>query len=209
MARYRRKYGRRRFKMRRMRRRPRFIKRRRYRRGWLSKVHTFKRTNVDTQTFNLTSAQPAYVFQLNEIPNYTEWTALYDQYKISKVVVKLVPRNSQVVSPTANQGNLFSVIDYTDSNSLLSADEANEYASVKRTRGFKSHVRVLRPRLQVPLYKSGSLSWGYGSRSGWVNTTNPEVPHFGLKFFWECIGGVESVEFDQYVTYYVKFKNVK
>lgn len=196
------------------RRRPRRGRRtrayRRGRRSWLSKVYTFRRTNVDTLTVNTTTPNPVYWFQLNEIPNYTEFTALYDQYRISKVVYKLIPRASQALPSNPNQGTLFSVIDYTDSNPLTSADQANEYASVKRTRGFKTHSRVIRPKLNVPLYETGApLTFGYGVRSGWVNCADPAVHHYGLKFWYENPAAGAELVFDEYITYYVKFKNVK
>lgn len=64
-----------------------------------SNIHLFKRTKVDEHT--LTNAGFVAIksditdnvyndFRLDQLPNYTEFTALYDQYKICGIKQKFV-----------------------------------------------------------------------------------------------------------------------
>lgn len=74
------------------------------------------------------------------LPNYTEFTALYDRYRINKVVLRYIRQfNAQVinfdinapVTPTGTvlgrNPRMFLIKDYSDASNLTSADEAREY----------------------------------------------------------------------------------
>lgn len=183
-------------------------KRRGGRRSWGRKVYTYKRTQTEVITFSTASFSKSVTFKLNYLPNYSEYSALYDQYMITKVAVKLVPRGNVSSIGSDLGSNLLSVIDYNDSGVLSSVDQANEYATVKRTTDRRMHTRVFRPMFLRPAYVS-SISTGYSSTRGWISISDPGVVHYGLKFVWQNSSLLEEVEYDMYTTYYVKFKNSK
>jgi len=76
------------------------------------KVHFFKR-HVDLGTITLSSAgitTQGYSFQLDEVPNYTEFTALYDQYKLSAVAIKFISNARYITVQSNNNKEIIGIL---------------------------------------------------------------------------------------------------
>lgn len=212
------------------------LNRRRWKRAQISKrtgkpkrqVHLFKRSyyaaDIKTSITSLGVAQPASVasvFAFNLIPNVAEFTALYDQYKITGAKVVLTPAlsegiNSPLFGSTSTLGfsPVNSVIDYDDSTAPTSEAELLEYGSHKQTAPFKKHVRYLKPKVLQQIYQS-SLSTAYRPISNqWLSTSSSSsVPHYGIKYWISApntpSGTAGSMTYKMYVTLYFACKNVK
>lgn len=88
-----------------------------------------------------TPATYAMQFQLSDLPNYAEFTSLFDQYRIRTVVVKIKPKQTQGVlmpydstlqspSPTLFVPNVWGAIDYDDSTAT-SPEALKEYSNAQ------------------------------------------------------------------------------
>lgn len=171
-----------------------------------------------TQYFTRTVYLPAYFsliaggaaagsslnFTLSQVPDYTDFTTLYDQYKIKAVKCTLIPRHTEVGLGTITQGNMWSVLDYDDSAIPTSLDALLQYQNTKRTRMNQTHSRYLKPMVGTAL-AGGSTA---PKRNQWIDATNSGVEHRGIKF-WFDQRGTAPVTYDVQIKYYLAFKNVR
>lgn len=205
------------------RKRPTLRRRRRYtRRRIMSrsltkralKVHHFKRTFA----LNFISSSSAgdvlgaYLFTFSQLPNYAEFTNLYDQYRINKIVVKFIPtHNSSDVSVAAQSiPNFNTVLDFNDATPLTLQSQLFEYQNWRMTRGTQVHTRVFRPSTLDATSTSGAITATNPTWRQWISTVNSDVPHFGLKY---CAEGTTfadgAMAWRPYVTFYFSCKAVK
>lgn len=199
----------------------------RHRRGMMGRsipqpVQYFKRsvylsghilTSVTSDTFT------NQFFSLSSVPNYTEFTNLYDQYRINGVKVTLLPRGN-TAEITASSGastvfqgqstGVFSVIDYDDTAVLSSIQQACEYQNMKMTRATQQHSRYLKPRfnlLSITNQGTGATGASQNTR-GWLDCDYINVPHYGVK--WAFQQNVNyNLTYDVKIDYYLAFKNVR
>jgi len=176
-------------------------KKRIYRYGitkFINPIHNFKykvlTKNFMTVKMNGTDQFFTYNFTLNNIGNYVELVKLFDQFKICKVKLTLIPRyNSNLILPspvtgtgpavgatntlvTANLGmpDIITVIDYDDSVVPTSMLELLEYNNCKITKASRNHVRSLVPRI--------NSSTGISFKKQWLDCdTADAAPHYGVK----------------------------
>lgn len=209
MVKYRkRKYaGRGRRRMRRVRRR---IGRKRFKRARRSrKTYYFKRTVTVPVTAAAGSQTFAgYGFQLNYVPNYTEFTSLFDMYRINKVVYKFVSRTTSSALSANECGELYSVVDYDDISAPLTVAEMLERDTVKRSKITNTHTRILTPAVAAVAYRTGITNAYMPKWKQWIDAAYVDVPHFGLKVCYDNRDNVDSI-FDVYITYYMSFRNVR
>lgn len=133
-------------------------------------------TNVYDCPFTLT-------FYLNELENYTDLTALADQFKIVSAKVKV-----QSTFFSSNQTSTpVPFIDYIqdyDDNTMPSISLMRQKMGVKsKYFGAKSNITMgVRPKPAQVLY-NGALASGYAvpGRAIWINTSNNDVPHYSIK----------------------------
>lgn len=152
----------------------------------------------------------AYNFQLSQVGgNLGPFTALYDQYRISKIVYQLVPKwNSSDLDTTHQGGNLPMIatcIDYDDGNAPANFGDIIQRQNAKLHRGSKIITRTFKPCANFVVDAStGALS---SKQSPWLDATNTSVPHYGLKL------GITSVQapqdYDVIVKYYLQFRQVR
>lgn len=115
-------------------------------------------------------------FRLSDLPNVSELTTRWDQYKICLVRFHLVPL--QVVNTTSQTGNsvIFGAIDFDDSSALSAITDIFQYENCKIVAPYKPLVLEFEPRIAVP---TGS---GFENRqSGWIDCNDGTVQHYGCK----------------------------
>lgn len=174
----------------------------------------------------------SYSFQLNDLPNVTELTNLFDAYRINAVLFELKPRyNSNLImstdpatlSATTNMvtGNnlgipeINTVLDFNDITPPTTLNELVEYQTYKQTRATQLHSRKLIPRAQLAVENSIGTLPAVSMSKRWINTSSPSIQHFGLKGAINNIpninigGANPSFFIDLHVTYYVSCKNTK
>lgn len=156
----------------------------------------------------------AYQFQLSYVPNSAEFTALFDAYRINKVVVKFMPTGTQVLVNSASNPEeapiCHAVIDYNDANAPTSADELRQYANVRTFPINKPQTFVFRPRTATPVYRDGlSAAYLQNSPRLFIDCSYADVPHYGMKVWVQGGNTVQVYRTRIEVIYYFSFKNTK
>jgi hypothetical protein len=170
-------------------------------------VHKFKRTSGTFGPLITDGINPAtygFNFSFNDIPGYTEFTTLFDFYKITGIRIRVMPFTQNGSESTNNAFNSFNppmyfAVDTSDGSSLPTADSILEYDTLKIGWLWKGMDFYFKPKF--------SDATG-AQRAGWVATTNSAVDWYGLKVFIPPTGG-SSAKATILVTYYVQCKNVK
>lgn len=180
-------------------------------------VYSFKRTVYVPQwaTVNALGDQPFKLEpKLSDLPNYTEFTALFDQYRIKGVSFKLIPRYNVVPQTSGNPllpTQVMSVLDYdgTGPNTLTAI---RQYQTLRTTRNTSIHKRYFKPAILQMVYES-STTTAYGPKwNQWIDCNNDTVPHYGLYGICPQIAsGVSDAEYfyDLEAVYYIQCKTVR
>lgn len=171
-------------------------------------VHYFKRRYVVANITASTSAgglqsnaAGALSFNLASLPNATEFTNLFDQYKIMKVKLDFIPFGDTVNLPISTMsgstslvspgGPLITAIDYDDNTTPGAASDLLQYQNSKVTPVPRRLKMSLRPKFATEVYRSATTT-GYGARSGWLDTDYANIPHYGVKYYMNAPSAVSS-----------------
>lgn len=124
-------------------------------------------------------------FQLSDLNNYTEFTALFDQYKIDRIdlTFHFSQNVASVPIPAANIACLpimYHVVDFNDATALSIPEQYMQYQNCIVANCDKFPAVTFKPLCAQALY-NGTFS-GYGSTSCWVDTDSPSVQWYGSKF---------------------------
>lgn len=180
-------------------------------------VHHFKRT---VQLSSLLTIAPggvitanfqAYQFSIGQIPNVSEFSSLWDQYRINKIKLEFIPAITEVNQATSNyMPNLHTVMDYDDANAPSALTEMMQYPGYRRTPGNRMHKRYFTPAVSMEVYRS-AISTGYSTRfKQWLDFGNTDVPHYGVKL---CADGYaasgQQWAWNVYATFYFSCKGVR
>lgn len=172
------------------------------------KIHAFKRTydggDTIVTTDGINPTLSAFNFSMNDMPGYTELTAMYDFYKVTGVLVRVMPykqTDSNSVGSTNNSfnGPIFYAIDRSDGTAPTTVGEVLEFSDHKIANVFNGFTCYI----PNPKFSDATSA----ERSGWVATSNPSLNWFGLKI---AIPRTNvATTFYTTWTYYVKCKDPK
>lgn len=181
------------------------------------KIHYFKR-HVDLGLITLSTAgitSQGFSFQLDEVPNYTEFTALYDQYKLSAVSISFIPMQTYTLNNTTAVANNFNVryatvVDYDSSGAFGTFNDAREFTTVKITTITQQQTRYIKPRIKSANENDSSTIVASGNIRSWLNTSIGNIPHYGLRYVFEQFPNAGFVgQMKVEAVYYFAFRNVK
>lgn len=164
-------------------------------------LHHFKRY-AGPATFQiaapLSEYDGAFVITFAGITNYTEFTPLYDRYMITGVLYKfqLISNPDANYDPAGTNNTtttfypkLWWCKDYDDSG-------AEALSSLYQRAGTK--CRVLKPNQELKIYVKPAVlaqtyatatTTGYAPKwNQWIDMDNTAVPHYGLKWVFDCNG---------------------
>lgn len=163
------------------------------------KNHSFTRTmtvtipisNPATGVLNFVSrGDNADGFRLSQLPNYTEFTYLFDQYKINRIDMTFFPSwigsdksglsTKDVVLPT-----LVTVNDYDDSNALTTRSDYLQYESYRAALldGSKILHRSFKPQVAMATFGSGVFtSYASPAQVPWIDANSAGVDFYGIKW---------------------------
>lgn len=156
-------------------------------------------------------------FTLSQVPNNSEFTSLYDQYRINGIKWTLIPRGNTAeltgAPPTVFQGQstgIFSAIDYDDATAPTSINQLCEYQNMKMTRATQMHSRYIKPRVNLQgITNAGTGAVGSTMNTrGWLDVSQINVPHFGLKLALQQSVNY-NLTYDVKIDFYLAFKNVR
>lgn len=178
--------------------------------GLRQPIHYFKRSYyVAGAIANAASGGYGFSFSLSAVPNASEFTSLYDQYKLIAAKVKLIPRgNSSDIGVQNNLGNVFSVIDRDDGNAPTTLNQILQYQNVKQTPNNRMHTRYVPLTHNIGAMDTALAITNKQPSKGWIDCDVSTTPHYGLKV-WSELSTSQPIIFDTMVTLYMAFKNVR
>jgi len=170
---------------------------RRKRKVRISGTHSFTRYATESVTKQCTGVTQAWAeeFTFDKVAGYTEFTALFDQYKINSVTIAIqlinnpdaaYPFNGTGSSVTINPTNWFPKLWYIRDYDGGSADT---FAAMKERQGVKFCVLkpnvikrfVIKPKCLIQTYRTAT-STGYAPKTLSIDLANVDVPHYGMNF---------------------------
>lgn len=193
------------------------------RRGTMINMHrTFNYSYWQPSTATTSDFWKFYSFTIQDMPNYTEITNLFDSYRIARIKVKFLPRfnafdgsnttDTTLPGVTNQQGtNLHIIVDpksQTGPTGVYSRANMNNFLESGKVRTYNGNRPV------TVYYKpvvSDSLTSGARFLSApWLPTGSPS-PHYGFHAFAQDVNmtGTFGQSWDVFVTFYIQAKGIK
>jgi len=149
--------------------------------------------------------------------NFTELSALYDQYKVKWVKIHIRPKFPKFTDGTADASNayFFSILDYDSApGSTFSRSDIQQYRNVQFTRLYSTHSRTFKPYAVESvniLDLSGATSTTNIKRGGWFDFSDP-VDTYNMRYYVDPVtlpGLVTSLDYDVDMVIGITCKNVR
>jgi hypothetical protein len=146
----------------------------------LKPVVNFSRTvqlrDYDVVCDGINPTLSGYVFSLDSLPDYTDYTNLFQSYRITKIKINWKPEYTELtdaalVSNAVNV-NFNSAVDQTNNSAPGSVNELIQYQSCKSTGITKQHNRSFIPAMMMS---------GVTPCECFIACTNPSERLFGIK----------------------------
>jgi len=186
--------------------------------GVITKKFTTLEDPIDTGSGGFSVGTES--FELADMPQFSNYIALYEQFKITKVVYhfrSLTPVNiGSPVSGYGSLGYLHTKVDHNDIvapvGSLAGIQDMMNDSAYKGVKSSRDLTRVIRPMF---LTQAGTQT--AKSTRGWLNCKDVSgainaVSHYGIKWIIQggrnqITGQTASVSYQPVITYYIQFKN--
>lgn len=182
-------------------------------------VHHFKRTAELTAIVGATAAGTpidtlgALQFTLSQVPNVSEFSQLYDMFRVNAIKVSFVPaQTGSDINPVSSFGympDFWTVLDYDDASTPSKTDML-QYPGLKKTRGHQTHHRYFKPAVLAELYRS-AVSTSYAPKwKQWLDFSHTDVPMYGIKYFAHAASFAgQQPAWRVYATFYFSCKGVR
>lgn len=159
-------------------------------------------------------------FELADLPNTTEFTNLFDQYRLDHVEIEIVPlwNVAPTVGTAGGNGNFagycHSILDFDDATAPTASTSGIQALQQFRTYRMDSMVRGtplrwrVKPMLALAAY-SGAFTSYAASPPMWVDCNSANVQHYGIKFLFEMLdpaGVVSYMDFRINLRYFLEFR---
>jgi len=173
----------------------------------------------DFATVPTTTGAPIdLAFSLSDLAQKASWEAVFDQYRIEKVDVHMIPLWNHIdghsLSAGVNATNppTHVVFDFDDSTSLASPTAALEYDHVQTIMPYDGLKISFRPKVTPALYAGGAFT-GYGvdDSKAWMDIASDGIAHYGVKAWMNPTPATNTISLGWYVyaQYTVSFTNTR
>jgi len=160
--------------------------------------------NIATSTTLFTNF--SWKFALNDLPNASEFTTLYDQYRIVHVVLHFICNMTQGIPSAANLGAMYVVKDFDDANLLSVNTDYLQYANCRVYNPLCRTRKVsIRPRIAVASYGGGAFTSYANQPSTFLDVASPSVEHYGIKVGFSATTVV--ISYQVVAQFQLEFKN--
>lgn len=182
-------------------------------------TYAFKRsfrTVVDLRNW-ATMQHNSYVFTLSNLPQGTEFTSLYDQYKIYKIKCEFYSDRDLGLYPAATNSwglMFYGAVDHDDGTALSSADDYLQYQNLKMrmVKGGKFATFTFAPHVAQAAYQ-GAFTGYANTGAPWIDCSSNQVQHYGLKWGLEPAvagdNGTITGKLWIVTTMYMRFRSVR
>jgi hypothetical protein len=148
----------------------------------------------------------AYAFSLGSLPDLTEFTALFDTYRIMRIKVAFYPLFVDT-SATVAYPPIITAIDYDDNNTLAFA-VLQEYDTALVSNSGTYFDRVFTPRIALAAYSGTFTSYSQPKAGTWIDCASPNVTHYGIKYAMP-ISGAANGTWQVEATYDLQFRDTR
>lgn len=164
-------------------------------------------------------------FKIADLPNVAEFTALFDQYKIWGITVKITPVATMSAAAVAAGTSpstgiiLHTCLDYDDATNFAATntgvDAMREYESYRSYQPYRNGGKPItlffKPRIASNVYGSGAFGSFANMKAPWLDAASTGVEHYGLKLMMETIDGATSAiaDFKVEATYHIKMRGCR
>lgn len=196
--------------------RRRTVRRRKFRRFRAprnNRIHNFTRcaelTNLTTST--VADLMGGMTFKLSNCPNSTEFTNLFDKFRICAIKLEIVPNfTGSDLNPIGTKfsiPNISTVVDYNDVTTPGALTDLLQYNNYKRTRGQSIHKRYFKPAVLASNYE-GAVTSAYTSVwKRWLDTADVDTLHYGIKYHFDQTS--TAIAYRCYAKFYIQCKDPK
>lgn len=149
-------------------------------------VYTFRQTVEKPDiSVGVSGAASAITFALSDCPQSTTFTALFDQYRITEVIVRFLPTSAQFGPSTSatDYPKLLTIIDYDDNTTPSNADELRQYDTCMTSPNQQALQRVLVPRAAIAAYSGAFTSYAQSMPGQWFDCASDGILHYGVKWY--------------------------
>lgn len=157
---------------------------------------TIRRTyNAGQVTADNTGEGAAIAFSLDSLPNYTEITSLFDQYRIIEARAQFIPLTASFgpsTNPSVQFPVVYSWIDLDDNITPTTVPEGEQYDTVQAVSNQRFFERVLQPRAAIAMYSGAFTSFGSAPPTMWMDVASPSIQYYGLKWYTSFAGDVTN-----------------
>jgi len=184
----------------------------------VSRMFSVKKTFIDARiAVNCsTTVFGARSFSLTDLPQWPSFVLLYEQYRIDKVTFKFnsLVNSSQMPTPPAGLptaftlGMVHTLVDHNDAVAPTSIQAMMNDDAYRGVRSSRTTQRTLAPKFLMDV----GAAVAAGSRTGWLSTDTPAIPHYAVKWAFEGgygIAGYPSFYVEPIITYHISFKDQK
>jgi hypothetical protein len=145
-------------------------------------IRMFKTVEAATLTSSTTvPVFRSFFFTLGDIADVTEMSAVFDQYKLEKVEMRLCPSITETLSSAPLIGKAYSVIDYDDANVFTSISDPLDYSNCMTWEPNDPIQIELVPHFAYAAYATGVFSSFANSPPRWIDCASSAVQHYGVK----------------------------
>lgn len=159
-------------------------------------------------------------FRLADLPSFAEYTALFDQYRITGIDLTF---SSDVDTPslaTAVYSNKYVLpmfarcLDYTDGVTITSPAVMRQAQGFIESRVNSTPIRMhVKPQASISVYSAAGARYGSALPLQWVDTIYDDVDFFGAKYLWYWgtvdAAGAQMAEITIDATYHLEFRGTK
>jgi hypothetical protein len=131
---------------------------------------------------NIADSFAQFTVGLSSLPNPSEFSTLFDQYRISRVEYAFWPLQTEAVnSTTAATPGIITVVDYDDSNLLATIAAALQYPNAKWHSAYKPFTLSFKPHIALAAYSGAVFTSFANTKDQWIDVASAGVVHYGLK----------------------------
>lgn len=155
-----------------------------------NRIYRFTRTAIISQPVydytgptNFAGNGVAGYFQLGQAPGSSEFTALFDVFRIAGITMRFIyGQNTQDASATRAIPNLVLVHDYDDGTALSGLTEYGQYTQCHVHRMDKEFKTSFQPRTSMAVYNGAFTGYATTSKDIWYDCASSGIQFYGVKW---------------------------
>nr|WAE42881.1 MAG: capsid protein [Cressdnaviricota sp.] len=175
------------------------------------KQYLFKRsfTAANLSCASAAALSATFQFRLADLPAVTDFTNLFQRYKINRVKIEFTP-NFNVGQSISTNGMflMYGVVDRETLTTLTTTAQAEEYSSLKIWRCNQKHKVYFQPSGTIGCTDVASTNYNIVSKPQWISTSVSTVEHLGYKLISDTNSTGNTYTCYVRLTYYISVKDV-